>query len=358
MKTVIEHVRQCFAAADLAGVIITAPVDLRYLTGLDLSRGVALITQQEAVLFIDPRFRLVAAQGLPDFEISCHAVSHMMMAAVGLRLHNVGKHVGFDGSTMTVEIFQELASVCLPGQLVSSPAVFSHLRRPKRPEEIEAIAAACSLCEQGFSFLVEEVREGVTELQLSQALKTFWFSHGAEAVSFEPIIAFGEHSACPHWACSSSPLPRHTHLLIDIGVKYRSYHSDMTRTVFFGRPDSRIVECHELVQEAYRLALAAALPGAPAAYVDSVARRYLTAHGYGEAFVHGLGHGVGLEVHEMPRVSASASTEQLLEARDVITIEPGIYLDGVGGVRIENTVVVEPSGARSLMSLPIEPLFL
>jgi Xaa-Pro aminopeptidase len=351
----IEHVQSLLAQHEMLGVLIVAPTDLHYITGISLSKGMLFITSEKAYLFIDPRYRIATKTLVSDVEIFCSASTGDMLSSLELLLKGP---IGFDATTLTVEKFQELSAVASPGQFIAAPNFFSHLRRPKRLDEIRAIQEACALCEQGFNYLLGEIREGVTEQQLAGALKAFWFAHGAEAISFEPIIAFGPHSACPHWTSSATPLLPHSQILIDIGVKSHSYHSDMTRTIFFGRPDPEMLVCHALVQEAYMLALEEAKPGASPIMVDAAARQYLVSKGYGEAFVHGLGHGVGLEVHEPPRISAYAIHEYPLELGDVITIEPGIYLEGRGGIRIENTVVIEASGARSFFSVPLQPVFL
>jgi Xaa-Pro aminopeptidase len=339
-------------------MLIVDPTDLYYVTGIHLSKGTLFITQEKAALFIDPRYLAVARTLSSDFEVHCHGSTVEMNGALEPLVKAFLRPIGFDASTMTVEKFQELNCIALPGQLIPAPALFSRLRRPKRGDEIMAIQQACSLCEQGFTYLFSQIHEGVTEQQLCSALKAFWFAHGAEALSFEPIIAFGPNSACPHWACSSTPLSLPSNVLIDIGVKSHSYHSDMTRTIFFGRPDPELLFCHELVQQAYTLALSEAKPGLSPFTLDSIARQYLASKGYGEVFTHGLGHGVGLQVHESPRISRFAPHEPPLEVGDVITIEPGIYLEGRGGIRIENTVVIEESGARSFFTVPIQPVVL
>jgi Xaa-Pro aminopeptidase len=358
VKPSLQHVRDLLARFEIAGILITAPTDLRYVTGLSLSTGVVFISKEQASLFVDPRYVLMARDLSSDFHVACYATPAEETAALHQLFNSFENPIAFDASTTSVEKFQELASIALPSQLVASAPLFSHLRHPKRADEIMAIQEACNLCEKGFNALLGSIREGVTEAQLAQALKAFWFSQGAEALSFEPIIAFGPHSACPHWTSSSTPLARGTVILIDIGVQLHSYHSDMTRTIFFGNPDPQAVECHCIVQEAYMEAFSKARPGIDPYLLDGAARDYLASKGLGDVFVHGLGHGVGLQVHERPRVSRGAVHEPSLQIGDVITIEPGVYLEGKWGIRIENTVVIEESGARSFFSVPIQPVFL
>jgi Xaa-Pro aminopeptidase len=317
-----------------------------------MSRGTLLIGPKKASLFIDRRYAFAAVTLSPEFEVVVSATLAEENAALKERLLAIQGPIGFDPSTTTVEQFQTLS--LLGRQLEPTSSLFSELRRPKTPEEIRAIQAACMLCAQGFQFLLQQIREGITEVQLVQALKAFWFTNGAESLSFDPIVAFGPNSACPHWIPSAFALTKNSPVLIDIGVSVGGYHSDMTRTLFFGRPDPELQACKAVVLEAYRRAEERAVPGVTPFQLDSVAREYISSKGYGEYFVHGLGHGVGLQVHEPPRISATAPDEPALQVGDVITIEPGIYLPGRGGVRIENTVVIEESGARSLIPTPLE----
>jgi Xaa-Pro aminopeptidase len=352
MSHSLEKARALVRKHRLGGILTLSPVPLRYLTGLCMSRGTLLITPTKASLFIDRRYAFAAVSLSPEFEVIVSSTAIEEQAALKERLLVLQGAVGFDPSTTTVEQFQTLVS--LGGHLEPASALFSELRRPKSPDEIATIKAACILCAQGFHFLLHQLREGVTEEQLVQALKAFWFTNGAESLSFDPIIAFGPNSACPHWIPSAFALTKGSPVLIDIGVSVHGYNSDMTRTLFFGRPDPELIACKDVVLEAYRRAEARAVPGVTPLQLDAVAREYITSEGYGEYFVHGLGHGVGLQVHEPPRISAAAPDESALQVGDVITIEPGIYLPGRGGVRVENTVVIEEAGARSLIPLPLE----
>ncbi len=343
---------------EVENLFISSTTDLLYITGISFSRGALLITSTRALLVVDQRYGVLATDLPSEFEVVVLPLNADMYSVLDRALDGLKGGIGFDSTTMTVDAFQELCDHVDPLPCCAAHELFSHLRRAKRTEEISAIEEACTLCAEGFQYLLGEIHEGVSELQLSRKLKAFWFEHGADAISFEPIIAFGPHSACPHWSSSATSLVQNSTILIDIGVKKHLYHSDMTRTIFFGSPDPEILRCHTIVQEAYSRAFSAAKPGIAPFELDGIARGYISSKGYGDFFVHGLGHGVGLEVHEAPRMSARAQNESALQAGDVITIEPGIYLPGRGGIRIENTVVVEPTGARSLFSLPIEPLFL
>ena len=352
MPQPLEKARVLIAQHALGGIITLSPVYIRYMTGLSLSRGTLLVGRERASLFIDRRYAFAAVSLSPDFEVVVSSSIEEEKAALKQRLELISGPVGFDPATTTVDQFETLSA--FGGRLEPCAALFSVLRRPKSLLEINAIQDACTLCAKGFHFLLHQLREGVTEAQLVQALKAFWFANGAESISFDPIIAFGPNSACPHWPSSSFALEKNATVLIDIGVATQGYHSDMTRTVFFGRPDPEIAACKAVVLEAYRLGEQAARPGISPFALDALVREYIRSKGYGEFFVHGLGHGVGLQVHEPPRLSELSPNEPPLGVGDIITIEPGIYLPGRGGVRIENTVVIELSGARSLIPVPLE----
>ena len=348
----LEKARGLISKHNLGGILTLFPIHIRYVTGLSMTRSVLLIGPVKAFLFIDRRYAFAAISLSPEFEVVVSSSLAEEAEAIKARLQTIQGPVGFDPSTTTVDQYQSF--LALECQLEPAPTLFSELRRPKSFLEIGAIQAACTLCAQGFQFLVHQLRDGVTEIQLVKALKAFWFANGAESLSFDPIIAFGPNSACPHWPPSAFALTKGSPVLIDIGVSVQGYHSDMTRTVFFGRPDPELAACKAVVIEAYKRAERAAKPGVMPFQLDAIAREYIDSEGYGEFFVHALGHGVGLQVHEPPRISATTPHESALQIGDVITIEPGIYLPGRGGVRIENTVVVEELGARSLISVPLE----
>jgi Xaa-Pro aminopeptidase len=354
----LNHVRDLMSELEVSALCVLSATNFRYLTDISTSRGILLITPVKAFVLIDQRYAEMASSLPPEFDVIAPSASTDIYSVLKTVCAGLPGPIAYDPSTTSVELFQKVSTYIAPLELHPHPTIFSRLRRPKHASEIKAIERACSLCAEGFAHLISHIREGVTETELSRALKLFWFSHGADGLSFEPIIAFGVHSACPHWSASPTPLSPNSTILIDIGVQLDSYNSDMTRTIFFGGPDPEILTCHKIVQQVYRAACADARPGVLPVALDAMVRQRLTALGYGEAFIHGLGHGVGLEIHEPPRLSMLMKDEHSLLDGDVITIEPGIYLPELGGVRIENTVLITPEGAKPLISTPIEPLFL
>jgi Xaa-Pro aminopeptidase len=228
------------------------------------------------------------------------------------------------------------------------------LRLVKTPEEIDRIANAAGLADAAFEHALEGIAAGRTELEIALDIEVFLRTSGSEGVPFTPIVAAGEGSAQPHAIAGGRVLRAGDMVKLDLGARQDGYCSDLTRTVVVGRPSDRLRSMHEAVLAANRAGIAAARGGVPASDIDEAARDVLEERGLGGVFGHGVGHGVGLEVHEAPRL-ARGSTDSV-PAGAVVTVEPGAYVDGFGGVRIEDLVVVEEDGARVLSEAPRELL--
>jgi Xaa-Pro aminopeptidase len=354
MKERISKLHSLMEEEGLSALLIQSPYDLFFLTGIPFSQGTLLITQEIAHLLVDSRYIEAASSLSPEFQVLLLPASKDLPKIVKDLISSSKGPIGFDASSMSVATYNDLFPVL--GASLQPMKSFRLLRRAKDPQEIRALQEACQLCEKGFQALIQEIRPGITEKELSRKLKTFWFEEGGDNISFEPIIAFGPHSAMPHWRSSDTSLSNPSVILIDIGVEKNGYHSDMSRTLFFGKPDDELLSCYHIVLEAYEKAFQAALPGTKPYDVDRIARDVIDAKGYGQMFRHGLGHGVGLEVHEAPRLSPFAPQEAPLMVHDIITIEPGIYLPGKGGIRLENTILIEENLPKSLMRTPFDPI--
>lgn len=330
----IEKVQSCFTRWGIDVLIVDNPVDLFYLTGQELSLGRLVIEKKEATLHVDGRY----------FE-GCKQQASVAVKLLGKEAPSFpGKKIGFDANFTTVASFEKLQ-----GDLISLPMPILEVRAIKEPEEIERLRQAAKLGTQGFEFVVSKLEEGVTEEQLALALEIFWRTHGGERLAFSPHIAFGENSAHPHYHVGKRALKKGDIVLIDIGVVLDHYNSDMTRCVFFGDPDPKLEQIFAIVQEAKDEAFKVCKPGTPLADLDAAARDHITKKGYGEQFVHSLGHGVGLDIHEQPWVRKGA--EGVLQEGMVLTIEPGIYVPGVGGVRLEDTIVITKNGFENITAL-------
>lgn len=322
--------------------LVEDKINLYYYTGLELSAGLLIASGTGGTLLVDSRYFENATQKSP-FQV-------LLMEQNSLKgLLKKHKTVGADGSLVTHQKFKEWEALSPEVNWKSLPNTLRMIRMIKDPCEIEALRQAATLGLAGFNFLEGEFREGISERELAQELEIFWKRGGSKGVAFEPIIAFGEASSMPHYRSGEKKLRHGEHILVDIGVNLAHYHSDRTRVFFFGTPDPKITQLYQLVQEAQKAALDICKPGTALGELDKAARQVIAAEGYGEQFTHSLGHGVGLEIHEEPFLrSKPPYGEMLLQERMVITLEPGIYLPGKGGVRYEDTVLVTNNGYEIL----------
>ncbi|MGE3953604.1 MAG: M24 family metallopeptidase [Parachlamydiales bacterium] len=339
----LDRVRKAAAEVGAVGALIHNPIDLGYLTGLNLSAGL-LFVGKEARLYVDGRYleACSSAAPMPVSPLKDEVFGELPKGAIA-----------FDSETTPYQTYQKWAAKL---KLTPVPSLMKRVRSVKEPIEIERLRAAAALCGKGYDYLLTRLREGVEERELAREFELFCLGEGGEALSFEPIIAFGEHGAYPHYRSARTPLKEGDAVLLDLGFRVDRYQSDMTRVVGFGPLKPEIKKIYRIVREAMEAALAILKPGVTASKLDRAAREVITEAGYGEAFCHSLGHGVGLEVHEHPVLRDSEPYSKVaMEAGMVITIEPGIYLPGVGGVRLEDTVVVTGKGYESLTNRPFTP---
>ncbi|WP_242902022.1 M24 family metallopeptidase [Actinomadura terrae] len=346
-ETHIERRRRLAERAgekDLDALLVTRLVNVRYLTGLDSSNAALLVPADgPAVLATDGRYAGMAAQVCPELRVVVDRNAAAALAA--LAATSGAARLGFEAHALTVERHGELTAradveLVHPGRLVEE------LRRVKDEDEIGLLREACAITCRAFDAVLPEIRAGVTERAVAVALERAMVDLGAEGPAFESIVASGPNGAIPHHHPGGRELQRGDLLTLDFGARYGGYHADMTRTVAIGEPAAWQREVYDLVREAQRTAVEAAVPGAETKAVDAAARDVIKAAGHGEAFTHGLGHGVGLEIHEAPLLGYDR-TGRLVD-RVPITAEPGVYLAGRGGVRVEDTLVVRADGPELL----------
>ncbi len=335
-------------------------INLYYLTGLQLSAGRLLVHTRGAHLFVDGRYTEVCMKKSP-FPV--RPLENLSLKTLLESPEFDFIHIlGFDSNGTTFKGYQEFVKATeeLPPsrlKLIPVDSLVKKQRAIKDPQEIQLLREAADLGSEGFDFVCQILKEGISEEQVATELDIFWKRRGAKKVGFDPIIAFGTNSSMPHHRSGPSTLQRGDVVLIDIGVNYRHYHSDMTRMAFFGLPDPRLQEVHSIVAEAQQLALNLCAPGVTIGTIDRAARDFIAAKGFGAHFNHGLGHGVGLEIHELPVIKSTPPFYGIvLEAGMVITIEPGIYLSGIGGIRIEDTIVITDSGYENLTKRSVAPV--
>ncbi|WP_433478439.1 M24 family metallopeptidase [Spirillospora sp. CA-142024] len=325
-------------------LLVTRLVNVRYLTGLDSSRAALLVPADgQAVLATDGRYAGMAAQVCPELPV---VVDRQVAGALVKRAAEDGhRRVGFEAHDMTVEQHTALLDDAETG-LSPLGHLVEELRMVKDEEEIALLREACAITDRAFEAVLPEIRAGVTERAVAIALERAMVDFGAERPAFASIIASGPNGAVPHHHPGGRELERGDLVTMDFGALYDGYHADMTRTVAIGEPAGWQRDLYDLVHRAQRAGLDAALPGAETKDVDAAARDVIAAAGHGEAFTHGLGHGVGLEIHEAPLMGYDKTGK--LTDRVPITAEPGVYLAGRGGVRIEDTVVVRADGPELL----------
>jgi Xaa-Pro aminopeptidase len=347
---------ELIAAEALDALIVEGAANLRYLTGFTGSSGLALLQADgSGRFFTDFRYETQAAQEL-DERFECEIVTGELADALAVALS--GGRVGFDDAAMTVrrrERFGELVGSTV--ELVAAGGLLERLRAVKDEREIESIAAAAALIDELFGWLFAQRLSERSERELAMTLEHEMRLRGATAPSFSSIVAGGAHAALPHAQPSEARIERGTLVTFDIGALLDGYCSDCTRTVAVGEPGGRAREVYEIVLAAQLAGLEAIAPGVTGREADAQARAVIEQAGFGERFGHGLGHGVGLEIHEAPRLSRTGAETALL-AGNIVTVEPGIYLPGELGVRIEDLVVVRDGGPQILSGFTKELLVL
>lgn len=343
---------------ELAALIPGA--NLFYLTGLSFHRMerpiVALFPIEGDPALILPSFEIEKAQAAPipwrffSYTDEEGPVSAFQRAAETLGVS--GRPIAVETLAMRVMEWSLLAQAFRASEPIPAEPLLARLRMIKGPEEISAMRRAVAVAEEALRMWLLQIRIGMTEREAARRLIQACFAAGADALAFEPIVVAGPSTALPHATPSDRPMERGELMLVDFGVVVDGYVSDLTRTFALGEPDPVWDRIYEVVREANAAGRAAVRPGIPAEAVDRAARAVIEAAGYGAYFIHRTGHGLGLEVHEPPYIVAGNAT--LLQPGMTFTIEPGIYLPGKGGVRIEDDVVVTETGGESLTAFPRE----
>lgn len=329
--------------ADVDALLVTDLVNIRYLTGFTGSNAALLVhaeDEQRTVFCTDGRYTTQSAAEVPDLERvtdrECAAV--VLKRAAGQAGSN--RRVGFESHRVSVEDYHSYAALADGLELARTPGLVERLRTVKDETEISALRAACAAADRALADLLAHggIRPGCSELEVARELENLMLDHGSAGRAFDSIVAAGANSAIPHHAPTGKVLQPGEFVKLDFGATVDGYHSDMTRTVVLGRPEDWQRELYELVYRAQAGGVAAALPACDLVEVDKAARQVIERAGRGEEFSHPLGHGVGLEIHEAPRLARDAAGT--LSVGMAVTVEPGVYLAGRGGVRIEDTLVV------------------
>lgn len=341
----VEKLRNSMKKESIDGFLITSPYNLRYLTNFTGTTGLAVITLDKAFFVTDFRYTEQAAAQAQGYEIVKNTGPIFDEVAKLCQQEEI-KALAFEETKVSFAEYSILEEIIAEADLVPVSGMIEALREIKDEEEIALIQQACHIADQGFEHVLKMIRPGMTEIEVANQLDFFMRSLGAQGVSFDTIVASGVRSAMPHGVASDKVIEQGDLITLDFGCYYQGYVSDMTRTFAIGDPGAKLKEIYQVVLEAQLKVLDAAKPKLTGIQLDAVARDHITSMGYGEAFGHSTGHGIGLEIHEGPNVSFRADKQFV--PGNVITDEPGIYLPGLGGVRIEDDLLITETGNKVL----------
>jgi len=344
----ISSVQGYLERFNVEAVIFLGLPNIRYLAGFTGSDGALVVGRDKAWFLTDSRYTAQASREVAATEIIEYRIKVGGIATL-LKRESIGR-AGFEAEQTTVAFLKTLAEAASDMELIPIGAELDDLRIRKDPDELKLLADSAGIASKALLGILDSIRPGVVEREIALALEFAMRKTGADDKSFDFIVASGPRGAMPHGKASDKVIEEGELVTVDFGAVYNGYHSDETVTVAVGSADTRQREIYGIVKSAHDMAMEAVKPGVSLKSLDDIARGYIADKGYGDYFGHGLGHGVGLEVHEKPVVSFRS--DKSAEEGMVFTIEPGIYIPGWGGVRIEDTVVVTGYGCRLLTTVP------
>ena len=350
-RTKLEHF---FSSFDLDAILLSNSLNIRYLSGFSGSEGLLLLTRDAGWFLCDSRYTTQAETEVKDAEVRQFTVK--LDTVVELIAELKLSRIGFEEGHTTVTDFRALSGKLPSAELVAVNAELDQIRSCKDQDEIELLEDVATSASSSLLGVLPMLKPGVSEKDFARELEFEMRRQGADGRGFDFIVASGVRGAMPHGSASGKLICSGELVTIDFGATCKGYHSDETVTVAIGTPNDRSREIYMIVKDAHDRAIDAVVPGICAREVDAVARDFIRDQGFGDYFGHGLGHGVGLDVHEKPVISTRSET--VLEEGMVFTIEPGIYIPGFGGVRIEDTVVVTANGSRLLTKVPKDLIIL
>lgn len=346
--TRLDKLRKGMKEKGLEALLITSPYNLRYVSNFTGTTGLSIITLEKAYFVTDFRYTQQVAKQAVGFEI---------IQNMGPIYNEVGRivsqdklqNLGFEEDFVTFHTYETLKGL-VSAPLVPVSGLVEELREVKDQDEIAAIKKACEIADSAYKYILGEIKPGMTEIAVANKLDFHMRSKGASGVSFETIVASGIRSSMPHGVASDKVIEQGDMITLDFGCYYNGYVSDMTRTFALGEPGKKMREIYQLVLDAQLMVTEAAKPGITGVELDAVARNYFEKHGYGAAFGHSTGHGIGLEIHEGPNVSRLS--EKAFVPGNVITNEPGLYFPDLGGVRIEDDLIITETGNEVIVHSP------
>jgi len=350
----------------LDAILVTDKSNLFYLTGFRGSKGFLILTKKNSTFYTDGRYIEYAKKTIPPF------IKTKLNPTKGLELSSLNssrKTIGFDGKFMTVNELEKYKKIIRNASFVNISEDIKQLRAVKDKTELLLMRKSQKITEKIFLSIKKIIQQNqdqnrkqtspIREIDLVWKIKSLAFEFGAEDLSFDPIVSFGKNTSMPHHLPDKTTFKKGDIVMIDMGVKYKGYCSDMTRMIFTKKPTEEQKKIFNIVKKAQEASFKKAKHGVTAQELDSAARDFIKEEGYGEFFQHGTGHGIGIDIHEFPSLSAQpsgsnqtkANTQNKIEAGTVITIEPGIYLPGKFGIRLENMVLIKKTGAESITKI-------
>ncbi|MDQ3916460.1 MAG: Xaa-Pro peptidase family protein [Actinomycetota bacterium] len=347
----VARLRDALPGAGVEALLVTNLTNVRYLCGFSGTNGQMLVTPSSVLFFTDPRYRARAGQLVEGAEVVVYDA--FLHDSLGPALAGIAK-AGIEAATMTVAQRDQLGEK-LPGvELAPTKNLVEELRRRKEPEEVSLLREAVRIGDEAFTWVLDRLGPGRTEREIALDLEVEMRRRGADSVAFDPIVGSGPLSAHIHHTPSDRELAPGDLVLLDFGARWQGYCSDLTRTVVLGAAGDHQKDVYATVLASQTAGIDALAPGATGIACDAAARAVIDAAGYGETFGHGLGHGVGLDIHEAPRLHKTS--EDTLVTSDVVTVEPGVYESGIGGIRIEDCVLVTGEGSEVLGKAPKDAL--
>ncbi|TWT09383.1 aminopeptidase P family protein [Planomicrobium sp. CPCC 101079] len=340
----LQKLRTEMEKQQLEALLVTSRYNLRYVTNFTGSAGLALVTKDKAWFITDFRYTEQATAQATEFEVVQAKTNLLEEVAELAKEYGVGT-ISFEQEYMTYATFVQYQEK-LDAQLKPVSGLIEKIRMIKTPDEVEILKQAAKIADAAYEHICGFIRAGRTELEVSNELEFFMRQQGATSSSFDIIVASGLRSALPHGVATGKVIEQGELVTLDFGALYNGYISDITRTVAVGEPSEQLKEIYQIVLDSQVLGVEKIGPGMTGIEADAIARDYIKSKGYGEAFGHSTGHGIGLEVHEAPGLSSKSET--VLEPGMAVTVEPGIYLPGIGGVRIEDDILITESGNERL----------
>lgn len=341
-----EKLKSVLSDQGMDGIILTNLTNIRYICGFTGSAATCLVLPKNQYFISDGRYTEQSKNQVKGFSLIIENLSHLeLMGAKKKNLIPDGLKLGFEGEHLSVTQYNNMIDLFSKTDFVCTKGILEDLQAVKDESELNAIRTAVEITDAAYEKIIPKIKEGITEKEIANELIMF-YRQEADGEAYPPIVAGGPNSALPHAVPSDRKFKKGDFIVIDAAAKYDGYHADMTRTPVLGEATDKHREIYSIVKDAQETAVSAAKSGASCKELDAIPRNIIDKHGYGEYFNHGTGHGLGLEIHTQPRLSKLS--DQYLAVNNVVTVEPGIYLPGWGGVRIEDDIIIEENGCEVL----------